>query len=186
MILIASALFLAATASHIRTSHAQQSFVTLAPQFDYAWWLRAEFHPFETQVRGIPIQKIRSTWCKASEFRRDLFPPGLEFNDGFSFAVDGYFDGSNVRQTALVGAYESCAGEKGRFLLILRWQRQGLPTIQFIEEIPTDRQFAILQARPDSSIIVWTCMCCDSASRLKWDRSRRRFGWHSVEYYDPN
>jgi hypothetical protein len=134
-------------------------------------------------VRGIPVKKIRSTWCKASEFRRDLFPPELEFNDGLSFAVDGFFDGSNVKQTALVGAYASCAGTKGTFLLILRWPRQGSPTIRFIKEIPTDRQFATLQARPDSSIIVWHCMCCDDASRIKWDRSRGRFAWGNAGFY---
>jgi hypothetical protein len=183
-ILIAIAFCMAATASCVRIGHAQQGFVTLAPEPSYyAWWLRAAFHPFETQVRGIPIQKIRSTWCKASEFRRDLFPPELELNDGLSFAVDGFFDGSNLKQTALVGAYESCAGAKGTFLLILRWPRQGSPTIRFIKEMPTDRQFAILEARPDSSIIVWSCMCCDSASRLKWDRSRGRFAWHNVAFY---
>jgi hypothetical protein len=38
----------------------------------YAWWLRARFHPFETEVRGIPVQKIRKDWCKASEFRRNV------------------------------------------------------------------------------------------------------------------
>jgi hypothetical protein len=157
----------------------RQEFLTLEPSekaFD-AWWLRAEFHPFETQVRGIPIQRIRSKWCRATEFRRDLFPPDLEFDDDLFFAVDGFFDGSKMKQTALVGVYESCAGVKGSFLLILGWPRQGRPTIRFIEEFRSERQFAILRAQPDSSIIVWNCMSCDNASQLKWDRSKRRFVW---------
>jgi hypothetical protein len=168
----------------VQASEAEQAFVTVAPNpAYYAWWLRAEFHPFQTEVRGIPIGKIRSTWCKAAEFRKDLFPPELYIDDSFSFAVEGFFDGSKIRQTALVGAYESCAGVKGTFLLILARPRSGSPTIRFIEEMPTDRQFAVLTTRPDSSIVLWHCMCCDSASRLKWDRSRRRFLWHSLQLY---
>src|SRR5690348_779569 len=57
--------------------HAQQrAFVRIAPEPKLeAWWLRAEFHPFETAVRGIPISAIQKSWCKATEFRNELFPP---------------------------------------------------------------------------------------------------------------
>ena len=90
------------------------NFVTVAPQPSAsAWWVDAQFHPFETQVRGVPVNKIRASWCKASEFRRDLFPPDLakdlDLNQA-SFSIDGYFDGSKVPQTALIGVYETCPG----------------------------------------------------------------------------
>src|SRR4051812_41602190 len=89
-------------------SHAQSNdFVKLAPEPSaYAWWLRAEFHPADVAVRGIPVGKLRATWCKATEFRKDLFPSDLaaDFDQtvGLSFAADGFFDGSKVKQTALV------------------------------------------------------------------------------------
>jgi hypothetical protein len=42
-------------------------FVTIAPQpSHHAWWLRAEFHPADVTVRGIPVGTLRDTWCKAT------------------------------------------------------------------------------------------------------------------------
>jgi hypothetical protein len=155
-----------------------QDFVTMDPEpANYAWWLRARFHPFETEVRGIPVQKIRKNWCTASEFRRDLFPPDLDFDDGLSFAIDGFFDGSKIKQAALVGAYERCDGATGSFLLILDQPRQGPPAIRFVHEMPTEHQFVILRAERGPSIMLWHCMSCDNGSQLKWNRSKRRFTW---------
>lgn len=155
-----------------------EDFITLDLKPEgYAWWLRARFHPSETQVRGIPVREISKNWCKASEFRREMFPRELDFNDDLSFAIDGFFDGSKIKQTAVVGAYETCDGTRGSFLLILNSPRQGPPTIRFVHEMPTDHQFGILRAGPNSSIESWHCMSCDSGSRLKWDRSKRRFVW---------
>jgi hypothetical protein len=150
----------------------QNNFLSVAPEPQvYAWWLRTEFHPFDVEVRGISIGKIRATWCKATEFRKDLFPSNLQSeldqSRGLSFAVDGFFNGSKTKQTALVGVYESCAGEKGTFLLVLDSPRSGPPTIRFIQEMPADHQFAMLRALPDSTILVFHCMLyglrsCDS------------------------
>jgi hypothetical protein len=100
-----------------------QEFVTVDPEpAYYAWRLRARFHPFETEVRGIPVQKIRKNWCKAFEFRRELFPQDLQEDlKSVDFALDGFFDGSKTKQTALVGAYETCGGERGGFFLIFDW-----------------------------------------------------------------
>jgi hypothetical protein len=107
----------------------------------YAWWLRARFHPFETEVRGIPVQKIRKDWCKASEFRQELFPPELQADlKSTEFAVDGFFVGSKVKQTALVGVYETCAGITGKILLVLGWPSRGLPTVMFLRGGPIDHR----------------------------------------------
>jgi hypothetical protein len=161
--------------------HAQQSgFIRIAPEpKSYAWWLRAEFHPFETQVRGIQITKIRRTWCKATEFRNDLFPPEaapyLQRSGGLSFSVEGSFDGSKAKQTALIGVYETCAGERGSFLLVLAHPRQNnASTIRFVHEMP-DQQFGMLVALPDSTIQVFHCMECDHTTKFKWDNSKKRF-----------
>jgi hypothetical protein len=54
----------------------KQPFLTISPTPEtYAWWLRTEYHPFGTEIRGIPVAKIRAGWCKANELRKDLFRP---------------------------------------------------------------------------------------------------------------
>jgi hypothetical protein len=153
-------------------------FVTIAPEpAYYAWWLRAEFHPFETQVRGIPIDRIRTTWCKASEFRKDLFPlelaADIETNHA-SFSADADFDGSNVRQTALIGVYETCGGERGSFLLVLAFSPAKPPVIRFVHEFP-GLQFGIVHVAADATIEMSHCMECDHITRFGWNRASKRF-----------
>ena len=154
-------------------------FVTIAPEPTYyAWWLRAEFHPSETQVRGIPVQRIRTTWCKASEFRKELFPPDLardfEHTGGLAFSVEGHFDGTKVAQTALIGVYETCGGQRGSFLLVLARRPSRPPDIRFLHEIP-GLEFGMIAALPASTIQVFHCMDCDHVTSFRWDKSRRRF-----------
>jgi hypothetical protein len=85
-------------------------------------------------------------WCKATEFRKDLFTLGtesdLEHSGGLLFAVDAFFDGSKTRQTALVGAYEACAGKNGSFFMVLAWPWGTAPVIRFVRE--TDIPFGML------------------------------------------
>ena len=131
--LVLAALLLAAP-----LSAGENRFVTVPDQpAGLAWWLRAEFHPFESKVRGIPVNSIRPDWCRASEFRKELFPPklarDLDAAGGFDFAVHGSFDGQGGRQTALVGVYETCRGRRGSFLLVLDEQTHGLPVVRFVD-----------------------------------------------------
>ena len=161
-------------------SSAQQSaFSTTAPQPEYyAWWLRTEYHPFGTEVRGIPVGRIRANWCKANEFRKDLFPPDLAQSfDGAHepFAIDGFFDGSKTRQTALVGVYETCKGKRGAFLLVLALPQGKSPVIRFIREIPGEREFAVLYGVDDSTIAVQHCLECDHISKFKWSKAKGHF-----------
>ena len=174
-ILLASLFFILTTAVGNTESN---NFVSIAPEpKGSAWWLRAEFHPLDVEVRGIPVGKIRATWCKATEFRKDLFPPGtegdLEHSGRLSFTVGGSFDGSKTRQTALVGAYEACTGKKGSFLLVLAWPQGRAPVVRFIREM--DMPFGMLTVSTDSTLIVSHCMGCDHVTKFKWDKSRRGF-----------
>jgi hypothetical protein len=107
---------------------AQQPFVTIEGDLKTAaWWVVADFHPSTTEVRGIPVKQIRKNWCKATEFRKDLIPKEILLEEGvdemevskLSFALEGHFDGSANTQTALVGFYQECSGQKGRFIMIL-------------------------------------------------------------------
>jgi len=181
--------FVAAIFFALGSAVAQNNFLITTPEPQLsAWWLRTAFYPFEKEVRRIPVRKIRSTWCKATEFRKELFPEDFQSdiaNSGLSFAVDGIFDGSKANQTALVGVYETCNHERGTFLLVLAWQKNGLPTIRFVHEMPIDRQFAILKVSEDAStLMVFHCMECDHISPFKWDRSKRRFRPIHVEDMD--
>jgi hypothetical protein len=164
----------------------QQSFVTIEGDLkSAAWWVLADFHPFTTEVRGIPVNQIRKNWCKATEFRKDLFPRQLLFDgnvdlmeaDKMSFAVEGHFDGSAASEVALVGVYQECAGKKGTFVLILDQLADGKSKIRFVSATPADHQFGALEQGEGNTIVAWSCMECDGRSVLKWDRKKRKFGW---------
>jgi hypothetical protein len=157
----------------------QDSFLKTAPDTkSEAWWLRTEYHPFGKDVRDIPAAKIRGGWCKVNELRRDMFPAthAESFGDDQSpFAVDGFFDGSKTRHTALVGVYESCKGERGAFLLIVAWRAGKPPLIRHLVELPGERQFAVVSASDDATITLQHCLECDHVSEYKWSKSKKRF-----------
>ena len=174
----------------LATAHAraEPAFVTIEGDAkSIAWWVLADFHPSTTEVRGIPASRIDKSWCKATEFRKELIPRELLFEGGtdamaaadMSFAIEGPFDGTATRQVALVGVFQECSGPKGRFILILDQPADGKPKIRFVDAVRTDRQFGALKRGDDNSIIAWTCMECDNASILKWDRKKRRFDWRA-------
>lgn len=153
-------------------------FLTDSPTKYVAWWLTTEYHPFGTDVRGIPVAKIRRDWCKVNELRRDMFPAekAAYFGDDQSpFAVDGFFDGSKTRHTALVGVYEACRGERGAFLLIVAWPQAKPPVIRHLVELPGSTQFAVVSAAKDGTVMLRHCLECDHTSEYKWNRSRKRF-----------
>ncbi|WP_235884992.1 hypothetical protein [Bradyrhizobium frederickii] len=165
---------------------AEQAFVTLNGDLKKeAWWVIAEFHPFTTEVRGIPANQIRKSWCKATEFRKDLIPKELLFESGadamkgagMSFAIEGRFDGAATRQIAVVGVFQECAGPKGRFMLVLDQPDGGKPKIRFLDAVRTNRQFGALSKDKGGKPVLWECMECDGYSVLKWDRKKNRFGW---------
>jgi hypothetical protein len=164
----------------------QEAFMTVDGDLkNIALWALADFHPFTTEVRGIPVGKIRNSWCEATEFRKELIPKELLFEGGvdameaskLSFALEGHFDGTATKQVALVGVYQVCSGQKGRFILILDQSRNGQPKVRFVNVLPTAHQFGVLSLDKDGSIVAWTCMDCDNRSVLKWDPQKRRFAW---------
>jgi hypothetical protein len=155
-------------------------FLTISPEpANYAWWLRTEYHPFGADLRGIPAARVHRGWCKVNELRRDLFPAeeAASFGDTRSpFAVDGFFDGSKIRHTAVVGAYQACKGARGLFFLIVAWPEGKPPVIRHLVELPGDGQLAVVWASKDGTITLQHCLECDHASQYKWDRSGKRFG----------
>jgi hypothetical protein len=175
-------------------AQADQPFMTLAEQGYGTWWLDAEFHPFTTEVRGIPANKINKSWCKATEFRKDLLPKEIVIEEnggdsmegedgfsGFSFALEDNFDGSARKQIALVGVYEDCSGKTGNFFMILD-QAAGRFKVRFLSAFQTDRQFLALH-KEGKMIEVYYCLGCDHFSRLQWDRKQKKFVWLPSEQY---
>ena len=174
---ISSAIFLVAGPAIGATQ--DKPFLTTSPTPEYyAWWLRTEYHPFGTDIRGIPAAKIRVGWCKVNELRRDMFPDdfALYFGENKSpFAVDGYFDGSKTKHTALVGVYQTCRGARGAFLLIVAWPADKPPVIRHLVELPGEREFGVVSASGDSTVTLQHCLDCDHISEYKWSRSKKRF-----------
>jgi hypothetical protein len=157
----------------------EKPFLTTSPTPDYyAWWLRTEYHPFGSDIRGIPAAKIRLGWCKVNELRRDMFPDdqALYFGDNKSpFAADGFFDGSKIKHTALVGVYQTCKGARGAFLLIVAWPEGKPPAIRHLVDLPGEREFAVVSATEESTITLLHCLECDHTSKYKWSKSKKRF-----------
>ena len=162
-------------------SQAEQAFVTVKPKPMEAWWLSAEFHPRDTEVRGIPVAQIRRNWCKATEYTRALIPKELleeggsaiMKETGLSFSVTGNFDRSKTRQVALVGVYQTCGGQKGSFLLVID---EDAKKVRFVDATPSKTQFAVL-APAKNDIVILYCMECDIGGKLRWNAKAKKFAW---------
>ena len=174
---------LAAICAVLATGASAQRFVTVPPGSKMeAWWLRAQFHPMHTEVRGIPVGKIRPDWCKATEYKRELFPKELLIENGTdlmayshqSFALTGNFDRSKSRQVALVGVYQTCGGEKGSFLLIID---EDTRRVRFVDAIPGKTQYAALALAPRNTIALVHCMECEDSGLLRWNATKKAFDW---------
>jgi hypothetical protein len=176
-----SRLLLALLAIVWATASQAQSLVTLRPRpKNDVWWLRADFHALHREVRGIPVAKIRADWCKATEFKRALFPKELLVENGadvlapanLSFSLEGSFDGSGTKQVALVGTYETCRGTKGRFFLILD---AATNRVRFLDAGVAKDRFSAIAPAGRSGIVIMYCLECDIGSTVRWDRARKRF-----------
>lgn len=164
------------------------TFVTVAPEpKNHAWYLRAEYHPREHEIRGVPIKSIREQWCKVSEFSQDLFPRELlyELQDSDKgspfFSIDNAYSRSGSPLTTVVGAYESCDGRKGLFILVLN--ERSLPReIRFVGEFEGMKAIAHLKKVDDRSIGLWWCGSCDNVQYLEWDEKDKKFVWVFPEF----
>lgn len=145
------------------------------------WWQRATLAPRATVVRGMPIKRLEPAWCAAEAFTRELFgeellgPAGSSALDGLAFSIDASFDGSGKLQTAFVGAYRRCDGERGLFVAIT--DRPGdRPRMRFLVEVPdAGTAFAALALEPDGTLAVWWCAGCDNGHRIAFNRETRGF-----------
>ena len=171
------ALICLATVSLACRAHPTE-FVHVAPEpSNSAWWLRAEYNPFGTSVRGIPIRRLSSEWCFANEFTPKLIPSEYmrEVSPELSFSVESRF-GHGRMKTALVGAFETCAHQKGLFLLIIERHR-GTSIVRYLKAFPVQQSLAALRITPDDTLELWWCSHCDNYEELAWDKKHKRYDW---------
>jgi hypothetical protein len=153
------------------------------------WWLRATLNPRATLVRGIGLKRLEPAWCAAEAFTRELFGEELlgvvggSPLDGLAFSLEHSFDGSGEPQTAFVGAYRRCSGERGLFVAIVdrpadRPARRlaERQRVRFLVEVPDPgTAFAALSLEPDGALAVWWCGGCDHGHRIAYNRETRGF-----------
>ena len=91
--------FVAAIFFALGSAVAQNNFLIATPEPQLsAWWLRTAFYPFEKEVRRIPVRKIRSTWCKATEFRKELFQKTFNRTSPIAVSRSLWMASSTVRK----------------------------------------------------------------------------------------
>ena len=164
-----------------QTSGAAPPLVVRPEPLRDAWWQRATLNPRSLAVHGMPIKRLEPAWCAADALTRELYgeellgPTGGSPVDGLAFELEASLDGSGKPQTAFVGAYRRCDGERGLFLVII--DRPGeRPRMRFLVEVPDPGSaIAALSLEPDGSLAVWWCGACDSGNRIAYNRATRSF-----------
>ena len=158
--------------------------IRLEPARD-PWWQRATINPRATAVRGMPVKRFEPAWCAAEAFTRDFFgadllgPASGSPLEGLAFALEGSFDGSGKLQSAFVGAYRRCDGERGLFVAItdsLARRAGERSRMRFLVEVPEPgTAFAALALEPDGTLAVWWCGGCDKGHRIAYNRESGGF-----------
>jgi hypothetical protein len=157
-----------------------------------AWWVKVEFEPVHTEIRGIPIGRLDPSWEKASELMRPGIPkpPSNDFRvevmdeNHLVFSRKGDFDHDGKLELALTGVYLDRQGKKGTFLLILKSQGPRWAKL-YLESWPGKPGFQAL-SRNSPGVEVWTCMYCEGVSYLDWKPSKRRFVWRKRDPDDSD
>src|SRR5258708_846352 len=102
-------------------------------------------------ISGVPIRNVAEDWCRANQFKKELFPSGLldeSLEDsldgtGTSFAVS-LSPGNSPPLEASLGIYETCQGKRGTFLIIVDESRGAARRPVFLEQWDT-AAFAVLR-----------------------------------------
>lgn len=145
------------------------------------WWQRASWNPRATSVYGMSVKRLQPEWCAAEAITRELI--GKEWlgatasgaDDNLAFSIEASFDGSGKRQTAFVGAYRRCDGERGLFVAIIDRIRER-PRLRFLVEVPDPgTALALLGLEPDGALAVWWCDGCGNGHRIAYNRESRGF-----------
>jgi len=149
-----------------------------------AWWLRIRFSPCDSEIYGIPVEKIDSSWRLASVNQLKHIPKSALYESGqndladgkLHFELNGDFNRDGRPDRAAVGVYETTTGQTGRFMLIVTQTGSGAWSPVFLVSHPGKPGFYAL-GRNRSRIVTWTCMECDGNSELEWNAKTKKYTW---------
>lgn len=158
------------------------------------WILEMESRPTGAWVAGLPIVQLNAApgrgsapWCTAdalsaasfsatapevqAEIRRYLGGP-----EGNIFRATTRMTG--VPLLALVGNYRTCSGEAAPFLLLVDQNRRR-PRVVYLRTFADWTPFIALR-QDGNRLIVSSCLECDHAEILSYNRRTGRFSWRSA------
>lgn len=176
---------------------AAEPFVTVSPARggNAAWWLAPmASRPTGTSVAGVPLARINaaldeteSPWCAADALDEHAFTsddPAIRAEIAADFASAGelFRATMRVRQRtldAVVGNFRACSGEIAPFVLLLD-RRRPEPRVVFVRMFTDWGPFITLR-RAGQDLAFSSCLQCDHAEILAYDRGARRFYWRSEE-----
>ena len=149
---------------------------------DVAWWLQdMDIRPNGQSVSGVSIEQLNAhrgeaaaPWCSANAISRASFralspATQAEIDQSMTDTVSANFAvrGANITgtgpQDAIVGAFQTCDGRIGSFLLIT--DRELDPNIVQLEEWLDSRGLIWVRAR-DGGLFVGSCFECDAEMRI--------------------
>ncbi|HYD12987.1 MAG TPA: hypothetical protein VEC11_09080 [Allosphingosinicella sp.] len=178
---------------------AADPFVTVKPPAEGPansafWILDMESRPDGSSVAGLPLAQLNNAqgragprWCAADPLTAASF---ASTDPAVSAEIRQYLggpDGNIFRATtrmtgapvlALVGNYRTCNGEAAPFLLLVD-QSQRRPRVVYIRSFPDWTPFIALRA-DGNRLVVSSCLECDHAEILSYNRRTRRFSWRSA------
>ncbi len=150
-----------------------------------AWPLRIRFMPCDSEIYGIPVQRIHPSWRRASvtQFKNIPIPElqpsgpnGFEYGEAgpFSFELMGDFNRDGRPDRAAVGVYEINDGKSGRFMLIVTRTDSGAWRRVFLSQLSGEPGFLAL-GRNRSRIAVRSCLDCDDDSEVEWNPKAKKY-----------
>lgn len=147
-----------------------------------AWWLRdMDVDPDGGAVSGVSIAALnahrgagKTPWCAANAMSRSSFTSessavraeidqSMADTAAANFAIHGVNITGSGPQDGVVGAFETCDGQVGSFLLIT--DRETRPNIVRLEEWSDWKGLIRLQER-DDGLFVSSCFECDAELRI--------------------
>jgi hypothetical protein len=159
----------------------------------FAWWLlRKTYRPTAAMVSGVSLARINAhlgaaagDWCYIQEVtERSFVAPGravqTQINETFQRHPRPFRATLTVAPAsqldAAVGAYETCGGEAGLFILIT--DRAQAPQIMLLD-VFEDWDFAWIRTDGET-LFASSCFECGHAEALYHDGARDQFYWRNV------
>jgi len=144
------------------------------------WWFRTEFLAAGSSIREIPAHEIDPTWHYASELTKDAIPKKLLLRDGadlmneteITFSRSGDFNNDGIDDLALVGVYEDCNLQTGRFFLILTKNKLNKWEVSFLRLLGEPKFLAISASGP---LKISFCMECEETFHLLWSSEKNEY-----------